>query len=503
MTDERVSDLLDSSESLVAIEAPAGCGKTFQGAGYAVRAAKKMQRGRVLVLSHTNAACSVFRAKAREGGADIEVRTMDSLMISIAAAYHKVIDLPPDPAKWARSQPDGFDEIQRRVQQITQSNPMILSALSARYPIVVGDEYQDSSEAQHDVLQGLHAAGSSVRIFSDPSQDIYNKKKTLRAKAKARWESLKEKGVSDRLRTPHRWADGSSDLGEWILDAREALSSGNAIDLRAKLPAGLSVLQVANTSRRKAGFATSSRQEIDDFADRATNLLVLSAQNETVRSLRSFWHRKIPIWEGHTRDELNQYILALQSSEGDTSKIAKAVAAFLSKTAVGFSASSWGGVLLEEASTGASAARNGRPAAIQVAVKFILAEPSHIGAANALRHLGNLVKSGDLGADCKIDHAAELRDAIGLGQFSDIDAGLSEQHRRRSFSQYGPPRKSISTVHKAKGLECASSMLIPCDRANYPSNDYGRCKLYVALSRGKEAVQIVLDSTDPSPLFRI
>jgi hypothetical protein len=198
-----------------------------------------------------------------------------------------------------------------------------------------------------------------------------------------------------------------------------------------------------------------------------------------------------------------KYISALQSSNADPTKIAAAVAAFLSKTAIGFSSSGWGSVLLEEVHSGATTERRGRPAAVQAAAKFILNEPSHVGAAKALRHLGNLAKSGDLGAGCKIDHAAELRDAIGLGQFSDVDAGLAEQHRRRSFAQFGPPPKSISTVHKAKGLECESSMLIPCDSADFPDNDYGRCKLYVALSRGKKFVQIVLDADDPSPLFRI
>jgi DNA helicase-2/ATP-dependent DNA helicase PcrA len=35
MTDEAVEDLLNSSEPLAVIEAPAGCGKTYQGARYA------------------------------------------------------------------------------------------------------------------------------------------------------------------------------------------------------------------------------------------------------------------------------------------------------------------------------------------------------------------------------------------------------------------------------------------------------------------------------------
>jgi DNA helicase-2/ATP-dependent DNA helicase PcrA len=49
MKDNAVAELLDSEERLVVVEAPAGCGKTFQGAAHARRVTDTIKRGRVLI----------------------------------------------------------------------------------------------------------------------------------------------------------------------------------------------------------------------------------------------------------------------------------------------------------------------------------------------------------------------------------------------------------------------------------------------------------------------
>jgi len=102
MTDREVADLLDSDAPLVVVEAPAGCGKTYQGAHYALRAASRLSNGRVLILTHTHAACAAFAQATRIAHRKVEIRTLDSLIVQIAAAYHKSLDLPSDPAAWAR-----------------------------------------------------------------------------------------------------------------------------------------------------------------------------------------------------------------------------------------------------------------------------------------------------------------------------------------------------------------------------------------------------------------
>lgn len=102
MSDEDVAALLDSAAPLVVVEAPAGCGKTYQGANHARRMASSSPHGRVLILTHTHAACAVFAKETRGARNRVEIRTIDSLITQIAAAYHKSLDLPADPSAWVR-----------------------------------------------------------------------------------------------------------------------------------------------------------------------------------------------------------------------------------------------------------------------------------------------------------------------------------------------------------------------------------------------------------------
>ena len=57
MSDGSVHAALRSEHPLVLVEAPAGCGKTFQGAEFARDLVKGGARGRPLILNHTHAAC--------------------------------------------------------------------------------------------------------------------------------------------------------------------------------------------------------------------------------------------------------------------------------------------------------------------------------------------------------------------------------------------------------------------------------------------------------------
>src|SRR5581483_12178783 len=59
VSDDSVHAALRSDAKLVVVEAPAGCGKTHQGADYA-RDVAATSNHRPLILTHTHAACSVF-----------------------------------------------------------------------------------------------------------------------------------------------------------------------------------------------------------------------------------------------------------------------------------------------------------------------------------------------------------------------------------------------------------------------------------------------------------
>jgi superfamily I DNA/RNA helicase len=44
-------------------------------------------------------------------------------------------------------------------------------------------------------------------------------------------------------------------------------------------------------------------------------------------------------------------------------------------------------------------------------------------------------------------------------------------------------------------------ILMPCDGKSFPDRLDARCLLYVALSRAKKELMIVLSAENPSPLF--
>ena len=101
MSDASVHSALRSDAPLVVVEAPPGCGKTHRAADYA-RDVAAAGVGRLLILTHTHAACSVFAERTKAVGSRVEMRTVDSLIGQVAGAYHLGLGFPADTAAWAR-----------------------------------------------------------------------------------------------------------------------------------------------------------------------------------------------------------------------------------------------------------------------------------------------------------------------------------------------------------------------------------------------------------------
>lgn len=508
MSDEAVAKLLRSRERLVIIEAAAGCGKTFQGAAYAQEAVSGLGDGRLLILTHTHAACSVFADRTRKGGSRVEIKTIDALIAQIAAAYHKPLELPRDLTAWAwQDGGRGFEVMAEKVAGFLRQQPMVARALARRYPVIVCDEHQDSSVDQHSVVMALLSAGSAVRIFGDPMQRIYGAKSDKAAREdRTRWDALKALGASEKLVTPHRWKSGCSSLGQWVIAARENLESGLPIDLTNNLPPSVKVLFGDNTSQMRTGYQLSRdhRAPIDKVLRSSSQLMILASQNDLVTALRAFWGRTVPIWEGHTREALGALVQTLRDGQGNAEVLAQGVVSFMGSVAAGFSPSSHGNRLIQEVRTGAACTTTGKPANIQVIARSLLNNPTHTGVSEALSKIAILIKDGAAGFDTvKIDHRSELRDAMRIGQFSTAEEGFAEVSRMRSYSHLSPPQKVLSSIHKAKGLECDHAMLMACDKAQFTSTLYARSKMYVALSRAKKSLTLVIPNSNPSPLFKL
>jgi hypothetical protein len=504
VSDQSVYAALRSDSPLVVIEAPAGCGKTHQGADYARERAKDSGTGRVLILTHTHAACSVFSQRTKSTSARSEVRTIDSLIGQVASTYHRGLGLPEDVASWVRRTEDGHALLAVKVAALVKRHPMVAQAISRRYPVVICDEHQDSSGDQYSIISSLLNHGARVRLFADPMQAIFPEQAVAGATPPCDWANLlSQADKCDLLDHPHRWSDGCQELGQWTLKAREALKAGGKVDLRQPRPQSIEVVFAENQAQRNLEYSLSTidRRRVDGFEGRQTSLLILTRYNPTARSIRSFFNRRIALWEGQTRPSLEELVDAVKHASGDSIAVASAIVNFMGKVGKGFSPSAFGNRLIQELRDGCNATRTGKPAAIQELARVIFQAPDHRGASRMLRRLSELSSEHTGFSDIAIDCHREFWDAARLGDYETPDAALVALASRRIYSRPKPPARAISTIHKAKGLECESVIVMPCDSKTFPDRLDARCLLYVALSRAKSRLMIVASQRTPSPLL--
>lgn len=506
MSEQQVVEVLRSDAPLVLVEAPAGFGKTFQGAQYAKSLLPYLSPGRLLILTHTNAACDVFAEQTQGFGKYVEIRTIDSLITHLATVYHQALGLPPEVTVWATQQGnDGFNKIAERVARLLRSARSISTALAARYPYIICDEHQDSNDAQHQIILLIHYAGALVRIFADPMQAIYNRNKDQESWAR-RWVELQTAANEYlELDIPHRWKNSAPELGDWIKEARITLKAGRQIDLRSSPPSGLTLIRANNAAQRHGYYAVSSaqRSSIDDFVRTSSELLLLSSTNDTVQGLRSFFYRSIPIWEGHTRDALSRLALACIQYNGSAMSIADAFIKFVQDVSCGFSNSAYGNTFKQEITQACSSPKRGKPGKIQTIAEYILNQPNHRGIASALAQLDNLMRTDRAFKDIKLDMRREFKEAIQLADYDNLYEGVKHLNLRRTVSRHPLPPRAISTIHKAKGLERENVLIVPCDRAHFADSDTKRRLFYVALSRATKSLALVIPYDSPSPLFRL
>lgn len=507
MSDESVRTALRSTAPLVVIEAPAGCGKTHQGADYAREVASAKGSGRPLILTHTHAACSVFADRTKNTRTRVDIRTIDSVVAQIANAYHAGLDLPPDIPSWLRkNHENGHRELARKVAKLLKSRPMIAAALARRHPIVICDEHQDSSGDQHSVVMSLFEQGARLRILADPMQRIYKQKPINGPCPPFNWDALTASAQAfEKLDYPHRWDKGCPGLGQWTLQARELLRTNSKIDLRSGLPSSVRVVYAENRATRNLQYAleSSDRKSVDIFERAQKSLLILTRYNDTAVSVRAFFNRNIPFWEGHTRPGLERLVDSVVAANGDLTVLAAAVVAFMNDVGKGFSPCAFGDAFEREVRDGCTKTRSGKPAMIQELARFLVDDPSHRGIARLLARLSELTTTAPAFGGVKIDCYSEFRDAIRLGDFQSPEDGLAELAHRRTYSRPHPPPRAISIIHAAKGLESDSAIVMPCDKTTFPERPDARSLLYVALSRASSRLLLVVSRENPSPLLAI
>jgi superfamily I DNA/RNA helicase len=498
VADATVAANLRSDARLVVVEAPGGCGKTYQGAAFAAEVCPTLAPGRLLILTHTHAACDVFASRTR-GLAGLEIRTIDSLIAQIAEAYPE-----PGAQQEALGQPD-YDRNGRWAAGLLKRWPFIAVMLARRYPMVICDEHQDASADQHKVIEALHLAGAKIRAFGDPMQRIYGTGSTT-AEGQAddeRWVAFQATAdVSEVLDVPYRWRGGSEPLGEWICENRATLLAGGKLRLTEPLPRQLNVVFADNTSQRNLGFQleASERRELDPHFKGDQPLLILSHHNATVQAIRALLGRSMPIWEGHTRAALPDLVQRL-AKPGDAAAVADAAVLFVQEVCTGFSDSQFATRFRYEVAEGCAKPSRGKPAQIQAMARRIIDQPDHRGVGAFLQALHAAAKAQPESAGIHIDYPKEYWEAVRIGAAVDPRAGLADLTRQNAHARQHPPQRAISTIHKAKGLEARHVLVMPCDATTF--REKNRRLLYVAISRATHRLTLVVSRSKPSPIIDI
>jgi hypothetical protein len=413
VSDDSVRAALRSDAPLVVVEAPAGCGKTHQGADYAREIVVAGGSSRLLILTHTHAACSVFADRTKGTGSRVEIRTIDSIIAHIASAYHLGLGLPADIAAWVRPRDEGYAELALKVAALVKRHPMIAASLAQRHRVVICDEHQDSSGDQHSVVMALLGQGARVRMFADPMQKIFHDRTFSGACPPYEWNELtRQAQACEQLDIPHRWSTGCPDLGRWTLTARTALKVGGKVDVRSGLPPSINIVFAENQAQANLEYQLTGqdRRAIDAFEQAQSSLLILTRYNQTARSFRGFFNRRIPLWEGHTRSGLEKLVDALRAGQCDSGALAAAIVTFMGDVGKGFSPSAFGDRFEQEAREGCTAKRRGKPAMIQELARFLVAEADHHGVAKMLRRLSELKTTGGDFANIEMDCHKEFWD---------------------------------------------------------------------------------------------
>lgn len=203
------------------IIAAAGCGKTEA----IVKAIAVSSSGRQLVLTHTHAGVKSLHDRFKKFGVSQSKYSLDTIAgfaLKYAASYpvnSGVASLMPVENEW--------ESIYKSANLILQSN-FGKKILRNSYSSVYVDEYQDCTINQHNLIMAI-ANEIPTKILGDPLQGIFDFNEPV-----VDWKRDIEPSFHKLpdLIVPHRWNTKNRLLGQWLVNCRDALMSGEAISFQ-------------------------------------------------------------------------------------------------------------------------------------------------------------------------------------------------------------------------------------------------------------------------------
>lgn len=491
MTVEACRNTLRSEAPVVAVEAAAGCGKTFEASSLAVDLARSLAKGQeVLLLAHTHAAINVFRQRVPHGHR-VRVMTLDSFANELAEPYAAGLGLPI-PLRVGRTGGLAFDRLAPALCDLLRRAPAVRDAVARHYPVILLDEHQDARLAQHEAALELARGGSRVRFFGDPMQRIF----AFGTAAAADWNVIvRDADEVARLATPRRWPFAPR-LGEWLSHAREELVGGS------RLPPFVPEVHLETTDEREphpqsnVSPAAVARRvfRLLDTLQGSVGLLVRTRAHAV--GLRRALQRRVSLFEGRSALEragnLVEGALAVSGRPRELAQLAISAVRDVSAGVTKALADQIGRCLETDR---IETRRQGKLLPVLQVLARLYADPS---ASTWCAVVGSLaeqpppsVNLDDAGALFLLGRLNAGRDNEILDRLAELGHALS--HRR-------PRGRCIITVHMAKGDEFEHVIVPHFGASNFPASDDGRKLLYVALTRACRSVYLLAPRESPSPL---
>ena len=498
MTDS-VRALLRCDAPIVLVEAPAGCGKTHEAAKLALDVAPTLERGRhILLLAHTNAAKEEFARRTK--GSGVVVSTIDSFATHLLSHYTSALGLPTSLERHLGKRGEGvpFEQLAKRALELLQRAPTLARLLGAKYPLIIGDEHQDASVAQHELLTTLaRAQGSRLRLFGDPMQAIFESKDSIG------WTAIES--CADELcalTTPQRWRDNPA-LGEWILSARAELASGRPLRLKGA-PSTVEVLLCQRTdgsSYRTRDVRTIASPALQ-FVKRAgqASFSILTFPNESTMTIESAVQRLgVGINEGADYEKAYELLETATAAESRPHLTALQLLDSLRASSVGISAADYKRLKSTLSPEAIHRPPTGRLSAFMQVLEPIYASGAISGLPVACRQVLRLkAKKFRLRMPLAFRLLASLNKEDPIAVQDELSASIAA---RKTLAR--KPTRTVSTIHKAKGLEFQHVLIAYCGKSHFPDSEQGRRRLYVGLSRATSSLSFHVPAKHPTPLLEL
>jgi hypothetical protein len=485
-------------EPVVVVEAAAGCGKTHEAVAAALALGQGLAPGQeVLLLTHTNAARSVFETRIREVRASARMQTIDSLAFEIVQRYAPHLDLPqPILPNSVHAGHPSFEDIQRHAAELLRAAPAIAEGLAWRHPILLVDEHQDSSSQQHEIVERISAAGSTrVRYFGDRLQGIFGF-----AGGGDAWGALCAEHTPVALDYGHRWNDNPG-LRDWLILARNALLCDQPIPLTS----APSCIRLHHWTGKPP--APTTKGHCPDLITQL-NRLVLCGERRAVLVCDGTHARGLTervasngfrLFEGADVASPREWLEQAISLEGRPHDLARLLAEVMHAWGTGVPQSR-----IDELARVCTAQGIELGKRTLIAPLVALCRPLYVTptASAWLTAFGSALANRESLKWRPIRRDAAWLLAATPPDTQDLVSGLLATSRARSRT-VKRPRTAVMTVHRAKGSEFDCVVLPYVSASNFGTSFDDAKKLYVALTRAQHVLHLYLSRDDPSPRFTL